>query len=332
MAQLTLTQMGYSTLPSDDHLDFVMDFDTMKASFMNLAPDKSHTLVASIKMRKASKKAWRVWKVGDEGDAWSPKILHLGVAHSIPVLKSNLQKAVRVRDKDEAVRTALEMLAIDRMELYRRLPIISVEDTSLVEGTATIVWLMMAGERGPMLSKTAEFIMRYVSTLCDCANYFPNRFGECSSSHSELVTGSQYGNDIASLRVREAYGGMKGDMRLLNNAIAYYHGDPSKVCRLSDDIKQLPKSINFDHIVIAEAIDYHPCPWILKKLAEKTTLDQGTIKAAIWVGDSGMNVRKKWTIERQNVMRNDEDYIAVSYHLRMIRSNIERGRYKQANV
>ena len=79
------------------------------------------------------------------------------------------------------------ILAIDRMELYRRLPIISVEDTSLIEGTSTIVWLMMAGERGPILSKVAEFIVRYVEALCDCTTYFPNHFGECVSSHAEIV-------------------------------------------------------------------------------------------------------------------------------------------------
>ena len=96
MAQLTLTQMGYSTGASDKYLDFVLDYSTMKASFMNLTPDRCHTLVASIKMRKASKKSWRVWKVRDDEEIWSPKILHLGVSHSVPVLKSNLQKAVAI--------------------------------------------------------------------------------------------------------------------------------------------------------------------------------------------------------------------------------------------
>ena len=151
------------------------------------------------------------------------------------------------------------------MELYRRLPIISVEDTSLVEGTSTVVWLMMAGERGPILSKVAEFIVRYVEALCDCATYFINHSGECVSTHTEIVEGSGYGSDIASLRVRESYGGMKGDMRLLNNAVSYYHKNPEKVHRLSVERKELPKSLSFDHMVIPEAIDYHPCPWILKK-------------------------------------------------------------------
>ena len=329
MAQLTLTQMGYSIGSCDKYLDFVLDYKTMKAAFMNLTPDMSHTLVASIKMKKASKKSWRVWKVRDDEEIWSPKIVHIGVAHSVPVLKSNLQKAVRLRNKEEAVRTALEILAIDRMELYRRLPIISVEDTALIEGTSTIVWLMMAGERGPILSKVAEFIVRYVEALCDCSTYFPNHFGECVSSHAEIVEGSNYGSDIASLRIRESYGGMKGDMRLLNNAVSYYRSSPEKIHPLSVDKKELPKLLSFDHIVIPEAIDFHPCPWILKKLAEKTALDQTAIKAAIWIGDSSVNARKPWTIERHSAMRKDEDYITVSYHLRMIRSNIEKGRYKK---
>ena len=112
-------------------------------------------------------------------------------------MKSNLQKAVRKQNREEAVRTALEMLALDRMELFRRLPIISVEDTSLIEKTSVIVWLMMAGERGPMLRKIAEFVARYVISLCDCPTYFPNQFMENSQSHSELIK-TDYGGDIAS--------------------------------------------------------------------------------------------------------------------------------------
>lgn len=327
MAQLTLTQMGYMTKSSNDNLDFVINFDSMTATFTNLEPTKSHTLVASIKMNKTTKRSWRIWKIGDEGEPWSPEIRNLNRAHSVPVLKSNLQKAVRKRNKEEAVRTALEMLALDRMELFRRLPIISVEDTSLIEKTSVIVWLMMAGERGPMLRKITEFVVKYVISLCDCPTYFPNQFMETSQSHSELIK-TDYGGDIASLRIRESYGGMKGDMTMLSNAVAYYNRTPTHVYPLVNSSFELPNVLDFDHIVLPEAIDFHPCSWILKKLTEKTALDNGSLRTIIWIGDSAANVRKPWTLDRQKAMRKDEDYIKVSYHLRMIRSNIEKSRYK----
>ena len=327
MAQLTLTQMGFITKSSNDYLDFVINFDTMTTSFTNLAPSKNHTLVSTIKISKSTKKSWRIWKIGDEGEPWSPEIRNLNRAHSVPVLKSNLQKAVRKQNREEAVRTALEMLALDRMELFRRLPIISVEDTSLIEKTSVIVWLMMAGERGPMLRKIAEFVARYVISLCDCPTYFPNQFMENSQSHSELIK-TDYGGDIASLRIRESYGGMKGDMSMLSNAVAYYSDIPANVYSLVNSSFELPNILDFDHIVLPEAIDFHPCSWILKKLTEKTALDNGSLRTIIWFGDSAANVRKQWTIDKQKAMRKDEDYIKVSYHLRMIRSNIEKSRYK----
>ena len=327
MAQLTLTQMGYMTKSSNDNLDFVINFDSMTATFTNLEPTKSHILVASIKINKTTKRSWRIWKIGDEGEPWSPEIRNLNRAHSVPVLKSNLQKAVRKRNKEEALRTTLELLALDRMELFRRLPIISVEDTSLIEKTSVIVWLMMAGERGPMLRKIAEFVVKYVISLCDCPTYFPNQFMETSQSHSELIK-TDHGGDIASLRIRESYGGMKGDMTMLSNAVAYYNRTPTHVYPLVNNSFELPNVLDFDHIVLSEAIDFHPCSWILKKLTEKTALDNGSLRTIIWVGDSAANVRKPWTLDRQKAMRKDEDYIKVSYHLRMIRSNIEKSRYK----
>lgn len=327
MAQLTLTQMGFMSKSSNDNLDFVINFDSMEASFTNLVPSKQHTLVASIKINKTTKRSWRIWKIGDEGEPWSPEIRNLNRAHSVPVLKSNLQKAVRKRNKEEAVRTTLELLALDRMELFRRLPIISIEDTSLIEKTGVIVWLMMAGERGPMLRKIAEFVVMYVISLCDCSTYFPNQFMETSQSHSELIK-TDYGGDIASLRIRESYGGMKGDMTMLSNAVAYYNRNPTHVYPLVNNSFELPTVLDFDHIVLPEAIDFHPCSWILKKLTEKTALDNGSLRTIIWIGDSAANVRKAWTLDRQKAMRKDEDYIKVSYHLRMIRSNIEKSRYK----
>lgn len=327
MAQLTLTQMGYLTNSSNGYLDFVMDFNTMSARFVNLTPSKNHKLIASIKMKNKMTRSWRVWKIGDEGDVWSPKIVKLGRAHSLSVLKSNLQKAVRMCNTEEAVRTAIEMLAIDRMELFRRLPIISIEDASLIENTMVIVWLMMASERGPMLKKVAEFVYRYVVSLCHCRTYYPNRFMNIDISHPLLVSG-EYGSDIASLRIRESYGGMKGDILMLNNAVAYYHNNPEKVYPLSKKEVVLPETIDFDHIVLPESIDFHPCPWILRKLAEKTELKESSIKHIIWVGDSAANIRKSWTLERQKVMKKDKDYIMISYHLMMIRSRVEKSRYK----
>ena len=122
--------------------------------------------MSTIKISKSTKKSWRIWKIGDEGEPWSPEIRNLNRAHSVPVLKSNLQKAVRKQNEEEAVRTALEMLALDRMELFCRLPII-VEDTSLIEKRGNC--LVNDGRRKRTYAeKIAQFVARYVISLCDC--------------------------------------------------------------------------------------------------------------------------------------------------------------------
>ena len=74
---------------------------------------------------------------------------------------------------------------------------------------------------------------------------------------------------------------------------------------------EVPKILKKNHIVLPEAIDFHPYFWILKKLTEKTALDNGSLRTIIWIGDSAANVRKQWTIDKQKAMREDEDYVKV---------------------
>jgi hypothetical protein len=51
----------------------------------------------------------------------------------VPLLKSNLQKAVRRMDTNAALTTTLMLLELDPVEVIRRLPIIYIEDVCLID-------------------------------------------------------------------------------------------------------------------------------------------------------------------------------------------------------
>ena len=60
--------------------------------------------------------------------------------YNVPLLKSNLQKAVRRCDNQIAIQSALALIQIEPMELLRRLPIIYIEDVCLMDSYSIVVW------------------------------------------------------------------------------------------------------------------------------------------------------------------------------------------------
>lgn len=85
-----------------------------------------------------------------------------------PVYKSMLQKAVRRREGDKAARLAARMMALSTTELFRRVPIICVEDAALHPEFSVVVWVMVAlskGYRAPLC--LLESCLAFISDLAN---------------------------------------------------------------------------------------------------------------------------------------------------------------------
>jgi hypothetical protein len=67
--------------------------------------------------------------------------------YNVPLLKSNLQKAIRRCQTQIAINSALAIIQKVPIELLRRLPIIYIEDVCLMDSYSIPVWLMMAEKR-----------------------------------------------------------------------------------------------------------------------------------------------------------------------------------------
>ena len=70
----------------------------------------------------------------------------------VPLLKSNLQKAIRRSDNQIAIQSALALIQVAPMELLRRLPIIYIEDVCLMDSYSIVMWLMIADKAYGALS------------------------------------------------------------------------------------------------------------------------------------------------------------------------------------
>jgi hypothetical protein len=246
-----------------------------------------------------------------------PKIQH---ESNIPLLKSNLQKAIRRGNVDVSISSALAILQIKPIELLRRLPIIYIEDVCLMDSYSIVVWLMMAENEHNIDFNDIDILLHIVKNLCECSLYYDNSIDhnfDMILTHNNLKNCDQ----VLSLYYRSQYGGMKGDMKMLTNSIYYYYHHSDEIIVTSYD------NINYSEIkpvlvILPEAIDFHPFPKMLTTLENQTNIDQDTIKKYIWFIESGLNIRKPKTIENSEMYINSTNWNVIKIKLSSVRERL----------
>lgn len=244
----------------------------------------------------------------------------LSSSASIPLLISNLQKAVRRGDPSIAVPTALLLLQRDPMKLLRRLPIVYIEDVCLMDSYSLLVWWMMAGEAYVLTSVDIECILQCVLQLCTHMHAY--EADRSPRDHSLLPSLVKQGSDaVLAVYYRSRYGGMKGDMWMLEAAVEYYLEHPCEIVPaefppLDPSWFQVPMEI------LPQAVDFHPFPKILATIATKTQLEERVIKEFIWFVDSAINVRKPATLDQSMEYAEKEEWPWIESVLARLRRSI----------
>ena len=239
--------------------------------------------------------------------------------YSIPLLKSNLQKAIRRCDNQIAIQTSLAILQKNPLELLRRLPIIYIEDVCLMDSYPIIIWRMIADKDYKLSSFDFVIILNIVDSLCNCKEYFDFNKNETEYNFShESLQDYENHNELLAIYYRSEYGGMKCDIQMLKSAIDYYINNPLKIP------KTVYNKINYDiigpHIeILVEAIDFHPFPQMLNTLSKITQIDKNIIKEFIWFVESGYNVRKYDTIYNSKIYEERIEWIKIEKHLENLR-------------
>jgi len=188
----------------------------------------------------------------------------------VPLLKSNLQKAVRRCQTQIAINSALAIIQKDPIELLRRLPVIYIEDVCLMDSYSIPVWLMMAEKEHTLNTTDIDILLNIVKNLCECNIYYDENSARLSDkklfdlSHKSLQD-FEHKDLLLSLFYRSQYGGLKGDMIMLKNSIYYYSARPLEIQKTKYD------SINYETFnnvleIIPEAIDFHPFPQMITML------------------------------------------------------------------
>lgn len=240
----------------------------------------------------------------------------------VPLLKSNLQKAIRRSQKDIAIKTMLYLLAIDKTALFRRLPIIMIEDVALFDSMNILVWFMIAlpkaepvcfskqklsSENYILTNNDVSILINIVSNLCDCLLFYDYDLMRDikEPDYKDIEKNNPH---LLGLYYRRLYGGMSGDIKLLDSAIEYYSVHPEEIRKtnfvdygLTNDLISVLKT-DISEIIILESIDFHCYPEILTRLnKEFHFISKEQIKEMIWFAESAINIRKSKTIEKSRI-------------------------------
>lgn len=175
--------------------------------------------------------------VGQIDLVYPPNAIHV----SPGVLRSCLQKNIRRGLDGPAVRTAACLGRVDYTSLIRRMPVIMIEDVMLHPALPIVTWLMLSnhcrtgatyvppaalfrfllasvGELASMQIQDREAIdwKRRIALPPNERTYIPNRYDlDTLPSHMSIY--------LRCLLIRSEYGGLGGDIRMLQTATAVWY-------------------------------------------------------------------------------------------------------------
>jgi hypothetical protein len=234
----------------------------------------------------------------------------------IPLLKSNLQKCIRRSKEDKSLNTGLTLLCLDENELLRRLPIIILEDTILIENYTFLIWLMCSVSKGfdlnDILVNKILNIIRDIA-LTEYRDKYDNEGIKEFNLKKIKVLDKEKVNILWSIQLRKSYGGMKGDMNMLEYfSIKWYERFKDGVECLKSSNKQIlnnVKSIKYNDIVLS-SVDFH-CSNILYFINQlHEDIEEYKLKKAIWFYRSSIT-NKKFKYEEKDNKKEKESYNLV---------------------
>lgn len=220
-----------------------------------------------------------------------PKKVRTGI--STHVLQSNLQKAVRRREKEVILSSAWSLLANDRNSFLRRWPIIMIEDALPHPKLLSIIWLMGAVSKGYALTEDdARFLM---GTVVDTV-YHPFRDLLTKQSLPSFRQWKDYCEVGKAMMLRARYGGMAGDMRMCAGMASLWterlKKDPDLLNSLvphRETTLRFPIPFRACHVLPASK-DFH-CTSVLNPLTKKRKFSEESLRKAMWFHSSSISVR-----------------------------------------
>ncbi len=246
---------------------------------------------------------------------------------NVPYLKSHLQKNIRKMDFHLAIPTAVHLIKLDFVELLRRLPIIMIEDVMLHESFTTLIWFMvaMSSTSFKMKKDMYDWLLGLIYVLSNIPHKDVIQYSELPEE--KIIDKFQTYHDLTidqasilySLHLRIAYGGMAGDIDMLNQYInIWYKRFKNEIPNSIDINRDRIRPVIFYSVKGLEvsewdlsAIDFHCniklCELISKRYPEFT---QDELKKLIWINSSSTNKRTQKPIYDPDNWNKIKEYLS----------------------
>lgn len=209
--------------------------------------------------------------------------------------KSNLQKAIRLGNAKAALFSFDWLFRYEPIELFRRLPIILIEDSALHAFFPSLVLYGVAYEYIDPLHD--EDI--YAHTRRVILDTLDNKIHQRSVVYSEIIEDPE--DDFFEehqdpfrlcLLIRYCYGGLAGDLRMIRRFLktkSLFYTLPSLGISKKDE----------EESCLLSAVDFHVFPSLLEEIRKELlkhsiVIDCNTVQSAVWNIRSRTNFREEY--------------------------------------
>lgn len=265
-------------------------------SYTNSQMLKDENYITTVNLRKVKAKVKIYGCIKDNYTNLTKSGIKKTQIKSVALLKSNIQKAVRLGSVNEALVSSLNLIQIDFISFIRRIIIICIEDVGVPESLPLLTWIIMAYPNFEVTNEIIQYLLLTVYSVCVYKQkHYPD-------SDNELLDYSKYDYNnpyIISLLIAGEYGGFKGDVSLFNK---FVNSTNHTIIPVSTNNLVLQRTISKTDI-IRSAIDFHCYPDILIKISENSNLNVFTCKNLIWLNSSSKNYRVKHEIVDKEVWK-----------------------------
>jgi hypothetical protein len=240
----------------------------------------------------------------------------------IPILKSNLQKCIRRQLTKLSIKTAVSLcLIVDENnhqigleELLRRICIIILEDVYLMEYFNTLFWFQIICTKKFFINdEVIKYIISSIAYISDFL-YFDNVYQYYKLKNKIIKINDLYfSNNISnshknflfSLMFRTSYGGLKGDITMINKFIQIWYRrfrNNYNSCKL---LFNLPYIGDIEYIsldpseLLLESFDFH-CTNICYRITKIYRIDNNILRKILWHNSSSINNRIKYSKKYYN--------------------------------
>ena len=192
----------------------------------------------------------------------------------------------------KSVKTAKHFIDLDIIAFLRRLPIIMLEDATIHTSISIIIWLMIAVNKGFHIKlEMIKWLLGVVYYLSNDKNYTNYSSKDILEYNIEYCLEKK--NILYPLRFRKKYGGMKGDMNMIEHYIGLIINNQILIKEDKIPIIKLKMEPLKYNEWIYQANDFHCNRSIISQVKSYfPKLKDERIKELIWIFSSSINKRK----------------------------------------